>query len=199
MHPDKSGLDKKYFLFFVECLKILVKLYETNKKLKKDSRDEVYNSLDLDNEKEDEKELINKFMKSKNFNKEFNKMFEEIRENKNDGYDEWFNNEGNELYNNSDNCSNIRDMHINLNKKKEKQRDLIKYEDYKIQNSADNLINSNLVDNIDNYSSGIFSNLQYQDLKESHIESIIPITEEDYRNKKKFNSIDEYKKYSDSR
>ena len=39
------------------------------------------------------------------------------------------------------------------------------------------------------YSSGIFGNLRYEDLKKAHTETVIPVTEEDYYNTKRFNTI----------
>ena len=45
------------------------------------------------------------------------------------------------------------------------------------------------------YTSDVFSNLSYQDLKQAHTESVIPITEEDYHNIKKFNNVNEYVSY----
>jgi hypothetical protein len=43
----------------------------------------------------------------------------------------------------------------------------------------------------ENYGSGMFDKLQFEDLKKAHIESVIPITEEDYNNRKKYGNIDE--------
>ena len=34
---------------------------------------------------------------------------------------------------------------------------------------------------VESYSSSMFSNLQYEDLKKAHSESVIPVTEEDYK------------------
>ena len=36
----------------------------------------------------------------------------------------------------------------------------------------------------------MFDKLQYEDLKKAHNESVIPVTEEDYHNRKKYTSID---------
>ena len=44
-----------------------------------------------------------------------------------------------------------------------------------------------------NYSSEIFSNLPYDDLKKAHTETLIPVTKEDAR--KDFSSIDQYKQH----
>jgi hypothetical protein len=47
------------------------------------------------------------------------------------------------------------------------------------------------------YSSGLFSSLQYEDLKKAHTESVIPVTMEDYDNKKKYSSINEMQMFRD--
>jgi hypothetical protein len=60
---------------------------------------------------------------------------------------------------------------------------------------------SSLITSNDNYtSSGIFSNdgVGYTDLKQAYVESVIPVTEDDYKKMPKFNSIDEYNRYRDS-
>lgn len=43
------------------------------------------------------------------------------------------------------------------------------------------------------YSSDLFSSLPYEDLKKAHTETVIPVTMDDYYNKQKFNTVDEYK------
>jgi hypothetical protein len=44
---------------------------------------------------------------------------------------------------------------------------------------------------LDNYSSDMFSSVQFQDLKQAHVESVIPVTDEDYQNVPKFNNVNE--------
>jgi hypothetical protein len=47
------------------------------------------------------------------------------------------------------------------------------------------------------YSSGIFGNLRYEDLKKAHTETVIPVTEEDYYNTRRFNTINELQTFRD--
>ena len=47
------------------------------------------------------------------------------------------------------------------------------------------------------YSSGIFGNLRYEDLKKAHTETVIPVTEEDYYKTKRFNNINELQTFRD--
>jgi hypothetical protein len=51
-------------------------------------------------------------------------------------------------------------------------------------------------DKPDYYSSSLFSSLQYEDLKKAHVESVIPVTQEDYQNRKKFRNVDEMQRYN---
>ena len=48
------------------------------------------------------------------------------------------------------------------------------------------------------FSSDLFSNLKYEDLKKAHVESVIPVTMEDYNNVKKFKNLNEYNNYRNS-
>ena len=48
------------------------------------------------------------------------------------------------------------------------------------------------------YSSDIFSKLKYEDLKKAHKETVVPVTEEDFTNKKRFDNVDQYLKYRES-
>jgi hypothetical protein len=47
------------------------------------------------------------------------------------------------------------------------------------------------------YSSGLFSNLGYEDLKKAHVESVIPVTHEDYLRRPKYRTVEELQRCSD--
>ena len=49
-------------------------------------------------------------------------------------------------------------------------------------------------------SNSLFSGdgMGYTDLRQAYVESVIPVTEDDYRRTQKFNSVDEYKRHRDS-
>jgi len=53
-----------------------------------------------------------------------------------------------------------------------------------------------------NFTSGSLFNgangMGYTDLKQAYVESVIPVTEDDYNNIQKFSSIDEYKRHRDT-
>jgi hypothetical protein len=66
---------------------------------------------------------------------------------------------------------------------------------------ASTLGGSSLISYDNNFTSGsLFSNdgMGYTDLKQAYVESVIPVTEDDYHKIQKFKSVDEYKRHRDS-
>ena len=91
VHPDKSNLDEKFFIFFLDAYKLLLKVAEF--KFRKDN-----NILDLNFDKIkdeyfdiSEEKLAKDFTKDDNFNKKFNELFlKHGYKEPDDGYGEWF-------------------------------------------------------------------------------------------------------------
>lgn len=196
-HPDKSGLDKKYFIFYANAYKIIKNIYyHTNKNttyLNKDNAKIEY----LANEDEiGKRELLKSIQekKSNNFNKWFNEAFEKLNINTNEnvnGYGEWFkSNDDIE----SETIGSIKDLHNRINEKKSKLSEL------SIRNEINDYYSFNHGSNLDNdqpecYESGLFSKLPFDDLKKAHTETVIPVHDNDYKNKMKFNNISELTNY----
>jgi hypothetical protein len=44
------------------------------------------------------------------------------------------------------------------------------------------------------YSSDVFARLPYEDLKRAHVESVIPVTHDDYLRRQKYKSVDEMRR-----
>ena len=195
-HPDKSGLDKKYFLFYTKAFKTLKKVYEYKNK-KESFLNEAKSKVEYLGLSEDEKgkQLLVKQLQEKNpceFNKWFNTTFESLNlsNDSNDGYGEWLKSDGdgNSDGNCDEKCSSINQLHAAINNKKKSLSALITRSEVMEYNTFGN--NSNLDTNVKEYSSGIFNKLQYDDLKKVHLESIIPVCENDYEKIKKFNSTE---------
>ena len=55
-------------------------------------------------------------------------------------------------------------------------------------------VNTSMLDKneVVEYSSNIFSKLKYEDLKKAHVETVVPVTEEDFTNKKRFDNVEQY-------
>tara|TARA_B100001094_G_C18078125_1_gene743702 strand:+ start:139 stop:1002 length:864 start_codon:yes stop_codon:yes gene_type:complete len=187
MHPDKSELDKKYFLFFSSAFKILYSVYEFREKANVNLNEEVEYLAEKDDENQ---ELVNKLRdkySNKDFNEWFNKEFDKLKmenEYENSGYGEWLKNvEDGEV------CNNRNEMNEMIDKKKRDLRSIVKYNG--ISEFNDGGYNDLANNKPEEYSSGMFSKLQFEDLKKAHVESVIPVTEEDY--KQNYTSMEDIK------
>lgn len=184
MHPDKSKLDKEYFIFFLKAYKLLYKVYEF--KNKAEQEDEDYDTGLIDEDLEN-KEVWQLLSKDDNFNEIFNEMFERNNfHNKNDGYDDWLK-EDNIKYGEANNMSEVNKI---IKEEKQNLRQLINIDE--IQDYKTNM-GSLLVDNQGNYGSDMFSKLKYDDVKTVYTESVIPVTDEDYKSRKQYSSIGEFR------
>ena len=193
-HPDKSRLDKKYFLFFTKAFKVIYSIHQFRTSANKQRSIEY--TIEYDEECDKEKErIIKSIAKKPNFNKAFNDFFDNNyikTEDIENGYGDW-------LKSNEDiinpNISNVSEMNETFEKKKNEMREIILKKD--IIEMFDTGYHD-LAGNIpENYSSSIFSSLQYEDLKKAHVESIVPVSRKDYEEKIKFANTNELKRYRD--
>jgi hypothetical protein len=86
VHPDKTGLAKEYFLFFLEAYKMLVQVHAARGR--KGAEKYEY-ELEDDSEK---RAAAQKFTKSKDFQNQFNGLFEKVyvrSEDESEGYGDW--------------------------------------------------------------------------------------------------------------
>ena len=172
-HPDKSKLPKEYFLFFCKAYKIIYSIHKFRVRGNKDQPTVYSVDKDVENEK-----LLKDIVNNPNFNKIFNELFEKNRiedEATENGYGDWLkSNEDIDTRN-----TTLTDMNETFNNKKREVRALI------IQKDVEELGGqgySDLGGDIpENYSSGLFSKLTYEDVKKAHIETVVPVTGEDMR------------------
>jgi len=185
-HPDKSKLSKEYFLFFTKAYKIIYAIYNTREKREKST---TY----ILNEDDDNKELLKKVSKKEDFNKIFNELFHKLNVKEDNGYGDWLTSDEDMDYSET----SKQDLHRTIENKKSKARALIIKQDIK-ELGADgdsNGYNELIDDNIECYQTGIFSSLQYEDLYKAHTETVIPVTQEDYKARKHFNNDNDLKLY----
>ena len=189
-HPDKSGLDQNIFLFLMKGYKMVERVYQFREGKKRNNGNTEYIIDEKDMNKGVLVEKLNG-MKVKDFNKWFNKMFEKYKLNdeSEEGYEEWYRDtEEKEIKRVTKN-----DFNEIFNKRKTETRALVKSEDIRT------VLGGNGYDlareRPQYYSSGMFSKLKYEDLKRAHTETVVPVTEEDYINKQKFNSVDSYRRH----
>lgn len=198
-HPDKSKLDKKYFLFFSKAYKMIYSIHQIRTRSHKERPTEYSTEYTTEYNEEYEKEkeqLIQSISKKPNFNKAFNDFFDNVfirTEDIDNGYGEWL--KSNEDINDIK-INNMNQMNETFEKKKNEMRDIIIKKDIK-EMGEDGYYD--LACNIpENYSSSIFSSLPYEDLKKAHIESVIPVSRRDFEEKIKFTNATDLKRHRDS-
>tara|TARA_B100000674_G_scaffold486337_1_gene494706 strand:+ start:185 stop:1057 length:873 start_codon:yes stop_codon:yes gene_type:complete len=194
-HPDKSGLDNKVFIFFSKAYNVLSRIYKLKNKTEKKVENIDYDGNDMEKNIGD-KELLNMKLKNldkSNFNSWFNNLFEKSNGKMDTkGYGDWLKS--------SEGVSNIKVSNKNefdevFKKKKRESRELVLKQD--IQNMVYN--NGTMLDNSETvYSSDIFSKLRYEDVKRAHMETVVPVTEKDFQNKKRFDNVEQYIRYRKS-
>lgn len=185
MHPDKSGIDKEYFLFFSKAYKTLYNLHTIQDKTRERGKNSDYENyketMDSDN-----RIILDKIKKGKQnmreFNEWFNQEFESMRikdgftEN---GYGEWIKCECETEDNvNYVKPKNLDGMHKSIERRKQELYQLVRHEE--IQDYNDTAYCDIGNSSVANYSSGLFSGgLAFQDLKQAHTETVIPVDERD--------------------
>lgn len=202
MHPDKSRLDPKYFRFFSAAYKRVYIIFEfQNKSLNK----RLAPDEDTDTNRYDEsnKDVLNSMFEQnkglkdpKNFNSWFNDKFVKHQgedEEVNKGYGDWLkSDEG--LYSVNDNITKAN-MNDAFEKQKKQIQSLTTYQG--ISDSYSSFSGSLLGEQSDNFT-GSNGGLSYMDLRQAHVESVIPVTQYDYDCMPKYKSLSEYKARRDT-
>jgi hypothetical protein len=196
-HPDKSGLDKSYFLFFSSAYKILFNIYNFREKHSSTTNLNNYNENYNAHKDEFNALLIQKVTSNKSsaqFNTWFNEQFESFKITNDydaNGYGDWLTSK--DENNNEENakCKDLNSLHKIIEEKKQ----IARTQNLVIKKDVCEFNNTNYCDltnsKPEDYSSGLFSKFQYEDLKKAHTESIIPVTNEDY--------VNNYSSYEDIR
>jgi len=198
-HPDKSGLDPDFFRFYSKAYKMLYSVWEFRKKgdiNKSENKNTDYSTYGDDEKREllDHVFQTNEKFKNKNqFNKWFNEQFERNKlsnEREEKGYEDWLrSNEGDE-----ESFKNVtmETMGNEFEKKKSQARSLVVRQDVQELYGSNTITATDLSsDAPQSFDSDLFSSLPFQDLKQAHTETVIPVTFEDYQQKQKFNNVNE--------
>ena len=200
-HPDKSKLAPEYFRFYSKAYKMLYSVWEFKKRgdVNNDNKNTEYADITYsDNEKnvllDQFFDANKKFKDNKKFNNWFNEQFEKNKmynEGEAKGYDTWL--KSDEDVDSQQKNVTMATMAQEFERKKAHARSIVVHQG--VQEIYSNTSNSayDLSSEAPNtFDSDMFSNLQYQDLQQAHVNSVIPVTEEDYINKQKFNNINEF-------
>lgn len=199
-HPDKSHLPPEYFHFFSKAYRMLEQIAVMNKKATRLSyyvrdmdhyNEEVHQTIVRNYNKEIESGKTEQQIKSdfhENFNREFERINQDILPQNSNGYEDWLKANDPQLP--------LETHKEYFQKKKQELSDreryaLSKYGIRDVLSSAGNVNVSQLVDEPSEYTSDMFSSLTYTDLKKSYTEQFVPVTEEDYHLKRKYNNVDE--------
>ena len=193
MHPDKSQLDSKYFLFFSKAYKQLYGIYEfQNKSVKKTYKDEDFydesNRHVLNNMFEKNKDLRD----GANFNKWFNDSFEKHRLDNplEQGYGDWLKSNDDFIGSGEENVTKSNMNEIFEQKKKQIQALSV----YK--GVTDSYASSSFGSSLDDGSN--MSTSGYTDLRQAYTETLIPVTNEDFEKMPKYKNLNEYKARRDT-
>ena len=204
-HPDKSRLDSKYFLFFTKAYKILYSIFtHKNKTIETEHcvertriRDDKESEVEIDSNL---KRLSSSSKCDHDFTIWFNRYFEENKESddiEDQGYGEWLKEEVQLSSGKSDGpvSKDKRDDIINREKSALRAVTVYKTVDEIDGHVAEHTGQSSLLsrDTVDYYGSGIFSsnNLCFDDVKHAYTETVIPVTEKDFLDKQKYNSVNQ--------
>jgi len=184
-HPDKSKLDKSYYIFFTSAYKLLNKIHEYRKNrdavnlvtsYDPSAIDSELNNAELLNNPDVPEEFWKNLVNHKDFHSIFNMLYEKNAiDNPSDaGHGDWLGEEEEEIK-----ATSIEDMHRLINERKSRLRALVTVKEI---NGLSNYSGSSIVGDIEGFRSGGGTSLQYDDVKHAYTDSVIPVTEEDYTN-----------------
>ena len=195
MHPDKSGLDKAYFLFFSAAYKTLFSVYNFRQHSATGAPTEyaAVRATEKADEDAGKARLLAQLAKQKDFNAVFNQLFEQNRladPDQQSGYGDWLTSNADM----DDRQTTQQGLHQAFEiKKKEQYEQRAGQELVLVRELGDHGGGFDLTrDKPEYYSSGVFSNqLPYEDLRKAHVESVIPVALDDYLKRPQYKHADE--------
>ena len=209
-HPDKSGLDKEYFLFFSKAYKIMHEVYQVRAGQSRQKGEELkYDEVkeDIDARRNANSDKL-KRMNANEFNRWFNQTFEQNKlhdEEQDSGYGDWLKGEEDP---DADADADLgegsswsqRMEHLERRKHRLREQALVVRSEVRSFDSVGTGSGYGLTRECpEEHSSGIGafgsggggSGLAYEDLKKAHTESVIPVTHEDYDAVRKYKNMNE--------
>ena len=204
-HPDKSHLDNKFFVFFGKAYNKLKEIYEFQNKTHKKNNDtnEYFDSQNG--------EVLDKMFNTKehlkdpkNFNNWFNEQFEKhkLEDPHENGYGNWLKSDEDIVF--TPQNINKDSMNREMEKRKKEIKSLTEYKGVSNTFFLSSAGGSALMEYNSNFTSGsLFTGgggggMGYTDLRQAYVESVIPVTEDDFNKVQKFKSVNEYKIHRDS-
>jgi len=202
-HPDKSGLDKEYFLFFSKAYKILHEVYQVRAGLSRQKADTKYDDVkeDIDARRNANSDKL-KRMNADEFNRWFNQTFEQNKlhdEEQDSGYGDWLKSHDESHAEDLDEGSSWAQRMEQLERRKTNLREqaLVVRSEVRSFDSFNSAGYGLSRECPEEHSSGLNlfggsgSSLAYEDLKKAHTETVIPVTHEDYEAVRKYKNMNE--------
>ena len=198
LHPDKSKLYSKYFLFYKKAFDVIVQFYDNQNRQHKqvDGKELVYRpNEDNDNSTSDNiNKQINEISNS-DFQDKFNRLFESnnMGNRPDTTRNEWFKQEDNEFKIPEGKISKS-EMGDAFNRIKQQSNSVIKYNGVQEMLHTTSAGNSSLYEDTDQYvSCDPFGKLQYDDLRKVHRDqTVLAVSEQDFDQSKTYKSVDEF-------
>ena len=198
LHPDKSKLDSKYFLFYKKAFDVIVQFYDNQNRQHKqvDGKELVYQpNEENDNSSSDHiNKQINEISNS-DFQDKFNRLFESnnMGARHDTTQNEWFKQEDNE-FNIPEGKISRNEMGDAFNRVKQQSNSVIKYNGVQEMSHTTSVGNSSLYEDTDQYvSCDPFGKLQYDDLRKVHRDqTVLAVSEHDFDQSKTYKSVDEF-------
>ena len=220
MHPDKSRMDPKYFLFYSKAYKTLYQLW-TFRNVQTDSNvsnsniisngqrehePKVYVSdTGIDRDTSGNGELLDRMFRNNSelrkvpeFNRWFNAEFEKARVGSTDeeGYGEWLVEECNNVP--SQQGSTGQMMAAFTEKKRQACQDVVVHKEVEAFYGG---LGGSMGSDLGGSEGGVYDStsnsggIAYQDLRKAHTETMIPVSDADLARRKAFGSVDEMRRY----
>ena len=202
LHPDKSKLEPKYFLFYKKAFDVVVQFFDNqNRQNQVVTNNEVVYDPSYNKEGDHVSEQIKQNvdeMKSKKFQEKFNELFEtnQMGSKPDSSRNEWFLQEKSDFQVPEGKLSK-QAMSDNFQQIKKQSNGLIHYNGVQSMNQ-DSATNNNFYDDDGDFSnqyvtSDPFSKLKFDDLRKVHRDqSVLAVSEQDFQNIQTYNSVEEF-------
>lgn len=199
LHPDKSRLDAKYFLFYKKAFDVIVQFYDNQHKQNREVKPEnlAYNPNYGNTNTSTAKQVTKTIKKMSNdgFNDKFNELFENnyVKQESHPEKHEWFREEDNQFKVPEGKISKQR-MDETFQQIKQQSNELIKYQGVQNMNQDNSSSNSYYEEDNDSYvTSDPFGKLKFEDLRKVHRDqTVLAVSENDIHNMQTYRNVEEY-------
>lgn len=199
LHPDKSKLEAKYFLFYKKAFDVIIQFYDNQHRQDKqvDQNSLAYDpNINQQNKSTSKKisQTVSK-MEGNTFNEKFNELFENnhMGHVQDPSKNEWFKNEESSFDLPQGKISK-QTMDDKFQHIKQQTSSLVKYNGVQTINQGGSGTNQ-LYDDDDNgyVASDPFGKLKFDDLRKVHRDqSVLAVSENDIHNMKTYNNVEEF-------